>query len=85
MFALLVWQSWQTYRHPSRKVPHRWPEPSEGSAVLTGLRLGRAGRAHSRSLFVDSTICNVNDPYTQLLTQRAHYALIPTEYGFKQP
>ena len=28
--------------HPSRKVPHRWPEPSEGSAVLTGLRLGRA-------------------------------------------
>ena len=31
--------------HPSRKVPHRWPEPSEGSAVLTGLRLGRAPRA----------------------------------------
>ena len=44
--------------NPSRKVPHRWPEPSEGSAVLTGLRLGRAGRARSRSLFADSTICN---------------------------
>ena len=30
--------------HPSRMVPSRWPGPSEGSAVLTGLRLGRGVR-----------------------------------------
>ena len=30
--------------HPSRMVPHRRSEPSEPSAVLTGLRLGRGVR-----------------------------------------
>ena len=35
--------------HPLPKVLRRWPKPSpahasEGSAVLTGLRLGRVGR-----------------------------------------
>ena len=34
--------------HPSCMVPSRWlsrwPEPSEGSAVLTELRLGRVAR-----------------------------------------
>ena len=30
--------------HPSRMVPHRRSEPSEASAVLTGLRLGRGVR-----------------------------------------
>ena len=30
--------------HPSCMVPSRWPKPSEGSAVLTELRLGRVGR-----------------------------------------
>ena len=30
--------------HPSCMVPSRWPKPSEGSAVLTELRLGRVAR-----------------------------------------
>ena len=30
--------------NPSRMVPTRWPVPSEWSAVITGLRLGRVVR-----------------------------------------
>ena len=30
--------------NPSRMVPTQWPVPSEGSAVITGLRLGRVVR-----------------------------------------
>ena len=50
--------NWRSY--PSCMVPSRWPEPSEGSAVLTELRLGRVARDARVPYLRFSPICNVN-------------------------
>ena len=44
--------------HVSRVVPTRWPEPSDRSAVLTGLRLRRGVRDARLPYLRTSTICN---------------------------
>ena len=46
--------------HPSCMVPSRWPEPSEGSAVLTELRLGRVARDTRVHYLRFCAICIVN-------------------------
>ena len=46
--------------HPSCMVPSRWPTPSEGSAVLTELRLGRVARDARVPYLRFWAICIVN-------------------------
>ena len=54
---------------------------SEGSAVLTGLRLGRVVRARSRSLFADSTICNTNANMTHATSRQEERPVGPFSFN----
>ena len=60
--------------HPSCMVPSRWPKPSEGSAVLTELRLGRVARDARVPYLRFGPICNVlectNDSHNEPRTCR---------------